>query len=110
MSSESGESITIKQENVESEAGGDTIRAQFFADLKRLNPTETTGLETDSPQMSSSQQSVTLQARETIDQNGGDNLPHKKRKMETVEEAGDCKKTVHEEDLEANIKLEATSC
>ena len=59
--------------------------------------------------MSSSQQSVTLQAREPIDQNGGDNLPHKKRKMD-VDEAGDCKMNVHEEDLETNIKLEATSC
>ena len=66
-------------------------------------------METESPQMSSSQHSVTLKAREATDQNGDNSLPPRKRKV-GVDEAGDCKKKVHEDDLDQNIKLETTSC
>jgi len=102
----------IKQENGIPES--DNIRAQFFADLKRLKNNDTSGL-TDSPtttdeaqDKSPSQHSVTLKIREDEDV-----LPPRKRKIDVIgnggDDSGDCKKVAHDDDLESSIKLETTS-
>ena len=109
-----GEAVpVIKQENGAPEP--DNIRAQFFADLKRLKNNDTSGNLLDPPasnnedgDKSPSQHSVTLQIREDEDV-----LPPRKRKIDVMgnggDDSGDCKKVAHDDDLESSIKLEATS-
>ena len=109
-----GEAVpVIKQENGAPEP--DNIRAQFFADLKRLKNNDTSGnlldppaSNNEDPDKSPSQHSVTLQIREDEDV-----LPPRKRKIDVMsnggDDSGDCKKVAHDDDLESSIKLEATS-
>jgi len=118
--SKSSDEIEIKQETPNPEAD---IRAQFFADLKRLNDSKSEALDHNhqtsviksltefSPTSTNgdrSAHSVTLKVREDED-----SLPPRKRKYShenaLAESPGDCKKLVIEEELEPAIKLETTS-
>lgn len=118
--SKSSDEIEIKQETPNPEAD---IRAQFFADLKRLNDSKSEALDQNhqtsviksltefSPTPTNgdrSAHSVTLKVREDED-----SLPPRKRKYShenaLAESPGDCKKLVIEEELEPAIKLETTS-
>jgi len=112
-SSESGvDPVEVKQENGTPDQ--DNIRAQFFADLKRMNNDGDIGLDmskistlaTNGKENSSSSHQVRSEE---------ENLPPRKRKVDIItnggEEGSDCKKVAHDDDLEtSSIKLEATSC
>lgn len=115
--SKSSNEVEIKEELPNPEAD---IRAQFFADLKRLNDSKSEDLENNhqtsvikslneiSPNGDRSTHSVTLKVRDD-----DDSLPPRKRKYShenaLAESPGDCKKLVIEDDLEPTIKLETTS-
>ena len=116
VSSDGGDSVSVKQEEGDQES--DSIRAQFFADLKRLKTPDpddaSPGADSqeEEDQKSSSQHSVTLKIRE---EDASDTLPPRKRKLDLLEngscEENECKKVpAHEEDLDKSIKFEATSC
>merc|ERR1719507_1029832 len=83
--SSEGESVTIKEENIAEEP--DSIRAQFFADLKRLKTPEVA--EAD-------QSSVTVKIKE--DDSSVESLLPRKRRLDIHEnddlnsDTGDCKK------------------
>ena len=97
----------MKQETIDHEP--DSIRAQFFADLKRSEPNIANLASSPSSETSSSQHSVTLKSRDESE----DSLPPRKRKVDMnggEETSSDCKKTVLDEDLDKSIKLETTSC
>ena len=112
-SSESGvDPVEVKQENGTPDQ--DNIRAQFFADLKRMNNDGDIGLDmskistlaTNGKENSSSSHQVRSEE---------ETLPPRKRKVDIItngsEEGSDCKKVAHDDDLEtSSIKLEATSC
>ena len=101
--SSEGESVTIKEENIAEEP--DNIRAQFFADLKRLKTPEV--VEAD-------QSSVTVKIKE--DDSSVESLPPRKRRLDIHEnedlnsDTGDCKKIKDQDDLDKSIPLETTSC
>lgn len=101
--SSEGESVTIKEENIAEEP--DSIRAQFFADLKRLKTPEVA--EAD-------QSSVTVKIKE--DDSSVESLPPRKRRLDIHEnedlngDTGDCKKIKDQDDLDKSIPLETTSC
>ena len=110
--SKSSDEIEIKQEIPNPETD---IRAQFFADLKRLNDSKSEALENNhqtsvikstTTNGDLSAHSVTLKMRDD-----DDSLPPRKRKYShensLTESPGDCKKLVIEE--EPAIKLETTS-
>ena len=101
--SSEGESVTIKEENIAEEP--DSIRAQLFADLKRLKTPEVA--EAD-------QSSVTVKIKE--DDSSVESLPPRKRRLDIHEnedlnsDTGDCKKNKDQDDLDKSIPLETTSC
>jgi len=118
--SKSSDEIEIKQEMPNPETD---IRAQFFADLKRLNDSKSEALDNNhqtsviksltelSPTPTNgdlSAHSVTLKMRDE-----DDSLPPRKRKYShenaLAESPGDCKKLVIEDEVETAIKLETTS-
>lgn len=99
--SSEGESVTIKEETSAEEP--DSIRAQFFADLKRLKTPE--AVEAD-------QSSVKIKE----DDSSMESLPPRKRRLDIHENGdlnsdnGDCKKIKDQDDLDKSIPLETTSC
>ena len=101
--SSEGESVTIKEETGAEEP--DSIRAQFFADLKRLKTPE--AVEAD-------QSSVSVKIKE--DDSSVESLPPRKRRLDIHENGdlngdnGDCKKIKDQDDLDKSIPLETTSC
>jgi len=120
--SKSSDEVEIKEEILNPETD---IRAQFFADLKRLNDSKSEALNQDNNHQTSvikslnefstipangdrSAHSVTLKVRDE-----DESLPPRKRKFShenpLAESPGDCKKLVIEDDLEPAIKLETTS-
>eukprot|EP00090_Calanus_glacialis_P014224 TRINITY_DN2295_c0_g1_i1.p1 TRINITY_DN2295_c0_g1~~TRINITY_DN2295_c0_g1_i1.p1 ORF type:complete len:517 (+),score=122.96 TRINITY_DN2295_c0_g1_i1:220-1770(+) len=120
--SKSSDEVEIKEEDPNPETD---IRAQFFADLKRLNDSKSEALNQDNNHQTSvikslnefsniptngdrSAHSVTLKVRDD-----DESLPPRKRKFShensLAESPGDCKKLVIEDDLEPAIKLETTS-
>lgn len=95
--------MTIKEETGTEEP--DSIRAQFFADLKRLKTPE--AVEAD-------QSSVSVKIKE--DDSSVESLPPRKRRLDIHEngdlngDTGDCKKIKDQDDLDKSIPLETTSC
>ena len=104
--------ITIKQEPIGTEQAD--IRAQFFADLKRLN-------EGDSSNSSSGAASVIKPSEDESDRSSSHAVTLKIRDDENSFQSGkrssssegleeNSKELKREEDLDSSIKLETTSC
>ena len=111
--SSEGEGVTIKEETSVEEP--DNIRAQFFADLKRLKTPE--AVEADPviaenhSDKGSSQSSVTVKIKE--DDNSMESLPPRKRRLDgdVNSDNGECKKIKDQDnDPDKSIPLETTSC
>ena len=110
--SEGENNITIKQEPIVAEQSD--IRAQFFADLKRLN-------DGDSSNGSSGGASVVKQSEDDSDKSSSHAVTLKIRDEEDSFQSGKSKSSCEgldenskelkrEEDMDTSIKLETTSC
>ena len=112
LGSDGENNITIKQEPIGTEQAD--IRAQFFADLKRLN-------DGDSSNSSSGPASVIKPSEEDPDRSSSHAVTLKIRDDEDCFQSGKRKSSCDgleenstdlkcEEDLDTSIKLETTSC
>jgi len=106
----SEENMTIKQEPIGEEQSD--IRAQFFADLKRLNSGESSNgvkpSEGDTERERSSSHAVTLKIRD--DENSLQSGKRKSSDESLAETSKERRLVTSEEDLDTSIKLETTSC
>ena len=102
--------MTIKQEPIGEEQSD--IRAQFFADLKRLNSGECSNgvkpSEGDTERERSSSHAVTLKIRD--DENSLQSGKRKSSDESLTETSKERRLVTSEEDLDTSIKLETTSC
>ena len=100
--------MTIKQEPIGEEQSD--IRAQFFADLKRLNSGEgSNGVkQSDGETERSSSHAVTLKIRD--DENSLQSGKRKSSDEGLAETSKERRLATSEEDLDSSIKLETTSC
>ena len=99
--------MTIKQEPIGEEQSD--IRAQFFADLKRLNSGEgSNGVKSDGETERSSSHAVTLKIRD--DENSLQSGKRKSSDEGLAETSKERRLGTSEEDLDTSIKLETTSC
>ena len=100
--------MTIKQEPIGEEQSD--IRAQFFADLKRLNGGEASnGVKpSEGDTERSSSHAVTLKIRD--DENSLQSGKRKSSDEGLAESSKERKLGASEEELDTSIKLETTSC